>query len=120
MDQSLIEVFLPEGLLDYFQVTSVERKEESYQISLEEKDTAPREYSDRKLLSKGFYEEITVQDFPIRGKACYLKIKRRRWKIEDSGRIVSRDWSLVAKGTRLTEEFAAFLKAVHRYHPGKL
>lgn len=120
MEQSLIEVFLPEGLLDYFQVTSVERKEDSYQICLEEKDTVPHEYSGQKLLSKGFYGEITVQDFPIRGKACYLKIKRRRWTIEENGRIVSRDWNLVAQGTRMTGEFAAFLKAVHRYNPGKL
>jgi len=120
MDQSLIEVFLPEGLLDYFKVTSVERKEDSYQICLEEQDTVPQEYSGQKLLSKGFYDEITVHDFPIRAKACYLKIRRRRWKVVENGRIISRDWGLVAQGTRLTEEFAAFLKAVHRYNTGEL
>ena len=98
MDQSLIEVFLPEGLLDYFKVTSVERKEDSYQIRREEKDAVPQEYSGQKLLSKGFYEEITVQDFPIRGKACYLKIRRRRWKVAEHGKIISRDWAWLPKG----------------------
>tara|TARA_R110002012_G_scaffold51174_6_gene132331 strand:+ start:13677 stop:13892 length:216 start_codon:yes stop_codon:yes gene_type:complete len=29
---------------------------------------------------------------------------------EDTNKIVSRDWELVAKGTRMTKEFAAFLK----------
>lgn len=120
VDQSLIELFLPEGILEYFQVTSVAKKEESFQISLEEKNIIPEEYSGQKLLSKGFYDVITVQDFPVRGKACYLKVKRRRWTVEDSGQVISRDWSLVAKGTRLTEEFASFLKAVHRYHASKL
>lgn len=120
MDHRLIELFLPEGILEYFQVTSVKKKEDSFQISLEEKNSVPEEYSGQKLLSKGFYDVITIQDFPIRGKACYLKIKRRRWTVEDTGQIVSRDWSLVAKGTRLTEEFASFLKAVHRYHASKL
>ncbi len=120
MDQSLIELFLPEGVLEYFQVTSVKKKEDSFQISLEEKNIIPDEYAGQKLLSKGFYDVITIQDFPVRGKACYLKIRRRRWTVEETGGIVSRDWSLVAKGTRLTEEFASFLKAVHRYHTGKL
>ncbi|MGL6014937.1 MAG: ISAon1 family transposase N-terminal region protein [Selenomonadaceae bacterium] len=36
-----------------------------------------------KLLSKGFYEPVTIQDFPLRGKACYLKVKRRRWQKRD-------------------------------------
>lgn len=120
MDQSLIELFLPEGILEYFKVTSVKKKEDSFQISLEEKNITPDEYSGQKLLSKGFYDVITVQDFPVRGKACYLKVKRRRWTVESTGHVVSRDWSLVAKGTRLTEEFASFLKAVHRYHSSKL
>lgn len=120
VDQSLIELFLPEGILEYFQVTSVKKKEDSFQIDLEEKNITPEEYSGEKLLSKGFYDVITVQDFPVRGKACYLKVKRRRWTVEGTGQIVSRDWSLVAKGTRLTEEFASFLKAVHRYHASKL
>lgn len=120
VDQSLIELFLPEGILEYFQVTSVTQKEDTIQISLEEKNTIPEEYAGQKLLSKGFYDVVTIQDFPVRGKACYLKIKRRRWTVEETGGIVSRDWSLVAKGTRLTEEFAAFLKAVHRYHASKL
>ena len=120
VDQSLIELFLPEGILEYFKVTSVKKKEDSFHISLEEKNITPDEYSGQKLLSKGFYDVITVQDFPVRGKACYLKVKRRRWTVENTGQIVSRDWSLVAKGTRLTEEFASFLKAVHRYHASKL
>ena len=43
-----------------------------------EKATIPSEYSDLHLHSKGFLPEIEVQDFPIRGKAVYLRIKRRR------------------------------------------
>lgn len=85
-----------------------------------EKNLFPAEFSGHRLVSKGFVDEITVSDFPIRGKACYLKVKRRRWLNEDMNKVVSRDWELVAKGTRMTQEFAAFLKGMHRYHPGKL
>lgn len=61
-------------------------------------------------LSQGFLPEIEVQDFPIRGKAVYLRIKRRRWEDPSTGQTYSRDWSLVATGTRITAEFGAFLK----------
>jgi hypothetical protein len=39
-----------------------------------------------------------------------LSIKRRRWEDPDTGVVVSRNWDLIMKGTRLTKEFAAFLK----------
>ena len=38
----------------------------------------------------------------------YLHIKRRRWTNKNTGEIVKRDWNLVAKVTRITQEFAAF------------
>jgi hypothetical protein len=36
-----------------------------------------------------------------------IYIKRRRWTNKTTGEI-QRDWLLVAKGTRMTQEFAAF------------
>ncbi|KFE96969.1 transposase, partial [Chryseobacterium luteum] len=32
-----------------------------------------------------------------------------------SGHIVQRDWNLIAKGTRMTSDFAEFLKKISRY-----
>ena len=58
--------------------------------------------------------KIKVQDFPIRGKAVYLRIKRRRWEDTQTGKIYSRDWNLVANGTPITAEFGAFLKELLR------
>jgi hypothetical protein len=53
--------------------------------------------------------EVRVQDFPIRQHKVELSIKRRRWEVQPSGEIVTRDWDLVMKGARLTKEFALFL-----------
>lgn len=53
-----------------------------------------------------------MQDFPVRGKAVYLRIKRRRWEDPETGQTYSRDWNLVASGTRITAEFGAFFKSV--------
>ena len=120
MDLTAWELLLPEGMLDYFEVVSADKNIIDYAIRLVEKNLKPGEFPGQRLTSHGFYGEVTIKDFPLRGKACYLKVNRRRWVDEDTGEIVSRNWELVAKGTRMTQEFASFLKAVHRQQSGKL
>ena len=119
-NNNLASLVLPSGVLDYFNVSNLIKTAESFEIHLEEKNVIPEEHKGQRLTSKGFFEEITIQDFPIRGKAVFLHIKRRRWTNESTGDIVFRTWELVAKGTRMTKEFAAFLKAISRYEAGKL
>jgi hypothetical protein len=118
-DNSFIELILPEGITEFFEIKSFKKGDSYYSIYLEEKNIPPREHSSEKLMSKGFFDEITLQDFPIRGKASYLNIKRRRWQNTQTGMYVVRDWNLVAKGTKLTQEFASFLKEVARYQTNK-
>ena len=60
-------------------------------------------------------KQATIQDFPLRGNTVYLHVKRRRWFDNKTKQVVQRDWQLVAQGTRMTEEFAAFLKEISRY-----
>lgn len=114
-EQALIKFLLPEGLLDYFEVTKVEPFNGVVNIYLEELNTPPAEFKANKLTSKGFFDEVKIQDFPIRGKAAYLFIKRRRWLDETTQKTVYRNWELLAKGTRMTSDFASFLKVINRY-----
>jgi hypothetical protein len=117
MQDSFIEILkllLPEIIVDYFELTSYERRDEIFHLYLKI-NSIPKEYRESKLSSKGFFEEITVQDFPIRGHQVYLHITRRRWLNEDTGKIVFRDWNLVADGTHVTQEFASFLKEINRF-----
>ena len=67
------------------------------------------------VVSHGFHKQTTIQDFPIRGKQVYLHIKRRRWLEKSTQTVLQRDWDIVAQGTRMTNEFSAFLKALSRY-----
>ena len=116
-EKDYLSLLLPQGLLEFFKVTSATLKDNAYHIYLEELNIHPEHLQGVKLVSKGFFEEVTVQDFPLRGKACFLKIKRRKWLNEETGKNVSRDWNLVANGTRMTQEFALFLKRndwIHR------
>ena len=110
----LVKLLLPEGLLNHFEVTKVSTVNHEIWIYIEELNETPIEFSNDKLLSKGFLPEICIQDFPLRGKKVLLYIKRRRWLKTETNDIVLRDWNLVQSGTRITTEFASFLKEISR------
>jgi hypothetical protein len=118
--KELIKLLLPEIIVDYFELTSYEKDQEKLHLYLKEINSIPKEYRESKLSSKGFFDQITVQDFPIRGHQVYLHITRRRWLNEDTGQVVYRDWNLVADGTRVTQEFASFLKEINRFQTKRL
>jgi len=111
--REFIKILLPSGVSEYFDIVKVDENELDYVLHLEEKNLPPRIETSDKLESKGFYDTAIVRDFPLRGKACYLKVKRRKWVNMTTGEIVMRDWNVVAQGTRLTKEFAAFLKGTN-------
>jgi transposase len=104
MKTSGYHLLLPEGTLDYFIISDVKESSTEIVIYLEEKNEVPSEYSNMKVESKGFYDPVVVQDFPVRGKKLFLNIRRRRWIVKDEGRYVSRNWKLVAEGSRMTHE----------------
>ena len=110
----LLKLMLPDFLIDNFEIVSVVNSEENLHLYFEEKSKPPKEFDNMELVSKGFSDEITIQDFPLRGKFVYLHIKHRRWTNKTTLEIIKRDWQLVAKGTRMTQEFASFLKEINR------
>lgn len=109
---TLVSLLLPEGILEYFDITGAGSNTEGLSIYLEEKNIVPQGYKAEDIVSKGFHDQIRVEDFPVRGKKAYLYIKRRRWEVISDGTTISRDWKLVQSGTRMTREFAAFLKGI--------
>jgi len=114
---TLIKLILPEELFAFFLVVDLEVKDKQVHVYLEEKDIKPAGFESEKLSSKGFHPAITIQDFPLRDKAMYLHIRRRRWLVESSGQVISRDWNSVAQGTRMTNGFATFLKGLLGFIP---
>ena len=110
---AVANLLLPEVLIEYFELTKHDLKGEELHFYFTENNSTPTEFKDEKLTSKGFFPEATLQDFPLRGKQVFLHITRRRWMNEATGKVVSRDWELVAKGTRMTKEFATFLKEIY-------
>lgn len=114
--EDLLKLLLPEYLVEHFEIVKAyENPEEQLHIEFEEKNIIPEEYSHRQYASKGFLPSITIEDFPLRGKSVKLHIRRRRWTDKTTGEILQRDWNIIAKGTRMTNEFASFLKEISRY-----
>lgn len=108
--QELVKLLLPSELFDYFEIINLVVEDRSVTVFLDERDVKPTVYSGEKLTSKGFHPASIIQDFPIRNKAVFLHIRRRRWLVESTKEVVSRGWDSVAEGTRYTKSFADFLK----------
>jgi len=110
--KALVEALLPKDLFQYFEITNVKIKEKEIQVDLDEQHNVPASHQNVKLISKGFHSAVIIQDFPIRERAVFLHVRRRKWKEERTGKIISNNWDTMAKGTRFTKGFASFLKDV--------
>ena len=119
--QMLAQIVLPAQILDYFTIVGVEQTESEIHISLDEK-VNPELSGDVHFESKGFMEAVSVTDFPIRDHKVILRVRRRRWTDTRTGKSFSMpiDLDVVAKGTRYSNEFGAFLKETYGDIPGDL
>jgi len=71
------------------------------------------ELQNKTVESKGF-KDITITDFPLRGRRLTLTFRRRYWHVEGEDSYLKRDIPLCAPGTQLSIEFADFLKDASR------
>ncbi|MBC8484748.1 MAG: transposase [Bacteroidetes bacterium] len=110
----LIRYFLPEEIIDNFEVVDIKAigldVDAELHIYLDEKFIYPPAHAAKNLESKGFLKAVKISDFPIRDKKVLLLVRRRKWKDMLTGNIYTRTFDLKHKGTNYTKEFAAFLK----------
>ena len=98
----LARLVLPAQILDYFLISGVEQTSQEIYISLDEKMN-PELIKDVHFESKGFMEAVSVTDLRT-GKSFSIPI----------------GLDIVAKGTRYSNEFGAFLKETYGDIPGDL
>lgn len=116
----MLSEFLPTSLLEYFDVVNYKKEadkttsKESYLLYLDEKNNLPESCSSKDYESKGFLPPSKIQDFPIRGKALYLLIRRRRWRHKETRQEITNDYSFLTEGSKLTKELSDFLKGTGR------
>lgn len=117
--EELVGLLLPEGILEYFEYIGYERKSREevkpcgeITIILEEKNVVPKlpeAYRDKKIRQKGF-KEISIDDFPVRGKKVKLLLRRRVWQIEGSQEVFKKEIVATYPGTKLEKGFAIFFE----------
>ena len=91
---------------------SILKSDTRFAIWLDEKKEQLREDKyNNNIISYGFGDYRTIQDYPIRGRATYLHVRKRKWLDKAAGEIFSYEWDVSEfDGTSLNAEFVAFLK----------
>lgn len=109
----------PFELMEHFEINSsctlcsLSDKQEFWLIDFEERNVLPTGYSSIDYESKGFFESKIIQDFPLRGKAVYLRLRKRRWRHKQTGSVIKRDFTFISDGSKFTKELSDFLKGSH-------
>ena len=124
--EMLVRFMLPNGILDYFEITKIEEeitdeKDETatviriLHIYLDERDL--REVTWHDLQPNGFTGSRLFNDFPQREHKVLLHVRRRRWLDKDGRNVILESLPLVAEGTCYSVEFADFLKKMVGHLP---
>ena len=90
-------------------------KTEFWVIDFEERNILPDGFLGSDYETKDFMKSHLIQDFPLRGKAVYLRIRKRRWRHKITDIIIKRDFLFIAGGSKFTKELSDFLKGTGRY-----
>ena len=110
ISQKALEIFFPKETFKWFKLASIEEDDENIYITLKEKNIPPITKDFKKRVKFVKFRNITITDFPLRGKRTLLTFRRRYWRVEGQSKYLKRDIKLSFSGTKLNEEFANFLK----------
>lgn len=107
----VLRTIFPSFITENFEFVDYKESVNQLDYWLDERGYMSREdYKKGTVREYGFTEERVIQDFPIRGKAVYLHVRRRKWRDTEDGSIFTYNYELTEEGSRLTPEFVAFLK----------
>ena len=112
LQSQIFSLVIPQEILVFFEIENIKESEDLVEIELLEKELIPPELNGKQGVLNGYMNPIELQSFPIQGRICYLKLKRRRWKAQgttDSTNCYN-VYDFAAEGTKATKMFGAFLK----------
>ena len=114
----VLRTIFPAFITENFEFVDYKECDNRLDYWLDERGYMSREdYKKGTVREYGFTEERVIQDFPLRGKAVFLHVRRRKWRDTDDGSIFTYDYDMTEDGSRLTPEFVAFLKEEDWIHP---
>jgi hypothetical protein len=114
MLSAMVSMFVPEAILENFDIFHVQKRNENWVIELREQENkTPKELSQGAVLD-GFCNPIEVMSFGFSLGLVYLKIYRRRWKRSNENEHFSNDYDFTLKGFKMVPELGIFLKEEDR------
>ena len=96
----LLRAILPDVLIDNFDIVNFDKSADRFDIYLDEKKVQLKEDKiNPDIISYGFGEYRTIQDYPIRGRATYLHVRKRKSSISYSSELCSKcfDFSISSR-----------------------
>lgn len=110
-----LSILIPEEILESFELLTVIENESEILFDLVEKESCiPTELKGKEVVLNGYLNTTTLQSFPLKGKHCYIHLRRRRWKQKTSSSADNKsyhnEYDYTASGTMATKAFGAFLK----------
>jgi len=112
LKEQLCSLVIPKEILQSFEIENIKESEEIVEIDMLEKELLPPQLEGKKAVLNGYMNPIELQSYPIQGKTCYLKLKRRRWKVQGTTDSTNchNEYDFAAEGTKATKMFGDFLK----------
>jgi hypothetical protein len=114
----LIGMFVPENILNDFEVWNAFKQTGNWVLELREKeDRIPKvllEKTTEEVVLDGFCNPINMLSFGFSLGAVYLRIYRRRWKKSSEKQHFSNEYDLQLKGYKMVPELGIFLKEEDR------
>lgn len=116
----LSKVFFPLEVAENFEINEINYYKDYIIIRFNElPESVPPELSDVEgIIKDGFLNPIELQSFPSKGKPVYLKLYRRRWKIQGEQKTYWNNYNLKPEGIKATRRFAFFVKKLLNFSSG--
>ena len=105
-------ILVPKDFLVYFEIIEVIEKGNEWQIVLhEKKDQIPKALlSETMVVLDGFCNPLNLLSHSFSLKPVYLVMYRRRWKVSNTDKHYSNEYTLTKDSAKLTADMAVFLK----------
>jgi hypothetical protein len=111
ISQEALKLIIPEDILSCFELTKIKEFKERIELTLTEKqELIPPSLLNKQAVLNGYWNPLELQTFPLKGKSCYLKLLRRKWKEPGGVKSYGNSYQFDTEGTKATREFGAFLK----------
>lgn len=111
LDKQVLGLIVPEEILKDFELRRISENSDAITVELREnKGRIPDSLAGLNVVLDGYCNPIELHSFPLKGKASFIKLYRRRWKEPGKRRHYSNSYRFADSGTKATHLFGAFLK----------